>query len=152
MNTNLQKPAGMGEEPATPHELLYRAYVTNKIHLGMKGALNSRASPVHNLWENIIPYLLILIVVGNYTFTSGLQGLLLSASIGVPVGLWIVPRWIITKVRRRAVSYAFGSAKGWQELWSLGGLSMRLAADPTVICDSPEGDWQAFAREHLAAS
>lgn len=150
MNTQLQKPAGMGEEPTTPHELLYRAYTTNKIHLGMKGALNSRRSPVHNMWENIVPYVIILIVVANYTYTSGLAGFLLTALIGTGVGLSIIPRWIITKVRKRAVSYAFGSAKGWQELWGLGGLSLRLAADPSVTCDSPTGDWQAFAREHLA--
>jgi hypothetical protein len=152
MNTDLKKPTGMGDEPATPHELLYRAYVANKIHLGMKGALNSRSSPVHNLWENTVPYGLILLVIVNYTFTSGLPGFLVSAMVGAAVGLGIVPRWIMIKVRKRTVAYAFGSAKGWQELWSIGGLSIRLADNPEVMCDSPGGDWQAFAGEHLASS
>ena len=117
----------------------------------MKVMINSRRSPVHNLWENIVPYGLILLVVVNYSYTSGLPGFLASAMIGVAVGLGIAPKWIMTKVRRRAVTYAFGSAKGWQELWDIGGLSIRLAANPEITCDSPDGDWQAFAREHLVS-
>jgi len=125
--TELAKPAGMGAKPTTPHELLYDAYIHRRIHLGMKPPINSRQSPVHNFWENVFPY----------------------ALIGVPVGAFVVPRWIMTKVRRRAVAHAFASEEGWDGLWRVGGMSMRLAEDIDVTLDSPEGDWRAFALQYL---
>jgi hypothetical protein len=139
-------------ELGAAHQLVYQAYVAHKIHLGMKGGLNSRRSPVHNIWENVIPYALIVFLVGNYTYTMGLQGLILSGSLGLGVGAFVIPRWIMTKVRRRAVITAFGSAEGWDALWRVGGLSIRLDDDPNVVCDSPDGDWQAFIRQHFGES
>lgn len=132
------------------HRLLYQAYVTGRLHLGMKGALNGRHSPVHNIWENLIPYGLILLMIGNYTYTMGMKGLVLTISIGIPVGLFVVPRWIMVKVRKRTVNYAFADAASWDALWRIGGLSMRVADKPEVICDSPDGNWQAFAMENYA--
>jgi hypothetical protein len=148
--TPLAPPHVSGSKLAAAHMLLYRAYTTNKLHLGMKGGLNGRRSPVHNKWENIIPYALILFVTINYTITMGFKGLVLSASLGIGVGLFVIPRWIMNKVRRRAVTMAFGSAEGWDALWRFGGLSMRLADHPEIACDSPDGDWQAFAEQNLS--
>src|SRR5690348_14865461 len=70
-------------EMGMAHALIYQAYVAHQVHLGMKGALNSRGSPVHNLWENLVPYALILLLVGNYTYTAGFEGFVLSASLGL---------------------------------------------------------------------
>ncbi|MGE5539291.1 MAG: hypothetical protein ACM30I_11790 [Gemmatimonas sp.] len=148
--TELAKPAGMGREPTTPHELLYDAYIHRRLHLGMKPPVNSRESPVHNFWENVFPYALIVFMIGYYTWTMGVKGLILSASIGVPVGAFVIPRWIMTKVRRRAVGYVFASAENWDAVWRVGGISMRLAEEIDVICESPEGDWRAFATQHFS--
>jgi hypothetical protein len=148
--TNLPLPTASNSGPAAAHLLLYRAYITNKLHLGMKGGLNSRRSPVHNKWENIIPYALILFVIVNYTITMGFKGMVMAASLGIGVGLFVIPRWLMNKVRRRAVTMAFGSAEGWDALWRFGGLSMRLADHPEIACDSPDGDWQAFANQNLS--
>jgi hypothetical protein len=79
------------------------------------------------------------------------SGLILSASIGIPVGAFVIPKWIMTKVRRRAVAHAFGSADGWDALWRVGAMSMRLADNIDVVCDSPAGDWRAFALQHFGA-
>jgi hypothetical protein len=136
-------------KPGMAHALLYQAYVENKVHLGMKGALNTRRSPVHNLWENLIPYGLILLVIVNYTYTAGWEGFVLTASLGLGVGAFVIPRWVMNKVRRRTMIVAFSSAEGWESLWRIGGLSMRLDEDPSVVCDSPDGDWQAFAFAHF---
>jgi hypothetical protein len=136
-------------EMGAAHALIYQAYVAHKVHLGMKGALNSRGSPVHNLWENVIPYGLILLLIGNYTFTAGWEGFVLSASLGIGVGAFVIPRWVMNKVRRRTMILAFGSAEGWDSLWRVGGLSMRLDEKPEIVCDSPNGDWKAFAFEHF---
>jgi hypothetical protein len=148
--TDLPPPPTSGSTAGIAHRLLYQAYVTRKLHLGMKGVLNSRRSPVHNIWENVIPYGLILLMIGNYTYTMGLKGLVLTASLGLGVGLFVVPRWVMVKVRKRTVNYAFADAASWDELWRIGGLSMRLADKPEAVCDSPDGDWRAFAMENFA--
>jgi hypothetical protein len=136
-------------EMGAAHALIYQAYVENKVHLGMKGALNSTRSPVHNLWENLVPYALVLLVIGNYTYTAGFQGFILTASLGLGVGAFVIPRWVMNKVRRRTMIVAFSSAEGWDSLWRIGGLSMRLDEDPEIVCDSPDDDWQAFAFKHF---
>jgi hypothetical protein len=148
--TELPPPRTADSDAGVAHRLLYQAYLTHRVHLGMKGNLNSRASPVHNIWENVIPYALILLMIVNYSYTMGWQGFVLTVSLGIGVGLFLIPRWIMIKVRKRTVARAFASADAWDELWRFGGLSMRLAEDPSVVCDSPDGDWQAFARAHFA--
>jgi hypothetical protein len=138
-------------EITAAHQLIYDAYVAHRIHLGMKGALNSRRSPVHNKWENLLPYALIAFLIITYTYQMGLQGLILSGSLGLGVGAFVVPRWVMNKVRRRTMIMAFTSGDGWDALWRIGGLSIRLDEDPDVVCDSPGGDWKAFARQHFGA-
>jgi hypothetical protein len=148
---DLPPPITNDSDAGVAHRLLYQAYVSGKLHLGMKGLLNSRRSPVHNIWENLIPYGLILLMIGNYTYTMGVKGLVLTASLGLGVGLFVIPRWIMVKVRKRTVSYAFVNAESWNALWKIGGLSMRRADDTQEVCDSPDGDWQAFAMKNFAA-
>jgi hypothetical protein len=49
----------------------------------------------------------------------------------------------------RVLEMGFGSEQGWRDLWAQGGISIRLSADSSVECDSPEGDWESFARNYL---
>ena len=67
----------------------------------------------------------------------------------VIAGVMILPKWVLKKLRMRVLEMGFGSEQGWRDLWQQGGISVRLASDASVECDSPEGDWEAFARHHL---
>jgi hypothetical protein len=49
----------------------------------------------------------------------------------------------------RVLDKSFRDEGGWHELWQSGGISMRLGMDPGIVCDSPDGDWQTFARTYL---
>ena len=134
----------------SPHELIYRSYLLGRIHFGTKIAiLNRPGSPVYNAYENWGPIALIAFL-GIYTiFTSGVGAGLTLLLVLVIAGVLILPKWVLKKLRIRVLEMAFGSEQGWRELWRHGGISMRLSADAKAVCDGPEGDWQAFARQYL---
>lgn len=137
-----------GEE--SPHELIYRAYLLGWIHFGTKLAvLNRPGSPVFNAYENWGPVAIILFLSLYTGVTSGLGAGLSLLAAGVLFGLMILPKWVLKKLRMRVIDMAFGSEQGWIDLWRNGGVSMRLASDVAKECDSPDGDWRSFAREHF---
>jgi len=134
----------------TPHELIYRSYLLGRIHFGTKIAiLNRSGSPVYSAYENWGPIALIAFVVIYTMITSSIEAGLTLLLVLVIAGVLILPRWVLKKLRIRVLEKAFGSEPGWRELWNHGGISLRLAADPTVVCDGPEGDWEAFAKRYL---
>jgi hypothetical protein len=134
----------------TPHELIYRAYLLGWIHFGTKLAiLNRPGSPVYNAYENWAPIGLIGFMSIYTGVTSSWQaGLSLFAALAF-FGFMFLPRYVLKKLRMRVLDKSFRDEGGWHELWHSGGISMRLAMDPDVVCDSPDGDWQAFARTYL---
>ena len=134
----------------TPHELIYRAYLLGRIHFGTKVAILNRAgSPVYSAYENWGPIALIAFVVIYTLVTSSIEAGLTLLLVLVLAGIMILPKWVLRKLRIRVLEKAFGSEPGWRELWNNGGISLRLAADPNIVCDGPEGDWEAFARRYL---
>ncbi len=137
-----------GEE--TPHELIYRAYLLGWIHFGTKLAvLNRPGSSVYNAYENWGPIALILFLSGYTIVTSGwAPGLSLFAAL-VFFGFLFIPRYVLRKLRVRVVEKAFSGEAGWRELWREGGITIRLAMDPSVECEAPHGDWQKFAQTYL---
>ncbi|MGY9005057.1 MAG: hypothetical protein ACKVJQ_02990 [Alphaproteobacteria bacterium] len=139
-----------------PHELLYRAYLLGWVHFGTKLAvLNRPGSPVFNAYENWGPVGLVVFLSLYTILTSGMAAGFSLLAAGLFACLLILPKWVLKKLRVRVLEMSFGSEQGWRDLWQGGGISMRIApksleeADNVAICDSPDGDWEAFAREHL---
>lgn len=134
----------------SPHELIYRAYLLGRIHFGTKIAvLNRPGSPVYNAYENWGPVALIAFVVIYTLITSSVGAGLTLLLVLTLAGVFFLPKWVLRKLRMRVLEMGFGSEHGWRTLWNHGGISIRLAADPNVVCDGPEGDWEAFARRYL---
>lgn len=133
-----------------PHGIVCQAYLNGQMHLGLKYLeLNKRRSPVFSWYANLLPYGFMIIIVGNYTYEYGYVGF--SASL-IGTGLlmfFFLPRWLAKKVRVRALTMALASEAGWDKLWAAGGIGLRLAKDPNIGCDSPDGDWRAFAEKYL---
>ncbi len=134
----------------TPHELIYRSYLLGRIHFGTKLAvLNRPGSPVYSAYENWVPIALVLFMSLYTGVTSSWQaGLSLFAALAF-FGFLFLPRYVLKKLRMRVLDKAFGSEGGWIELWKGAGISMRLAMDASIECDSPDGDWQQFAMTYL---
>ncbi len=134
----------------SPHELIYRSYLLGRIHFGTKIAiLNRPGSPVYNAYENWGPVALIAFMAIYTVLTSGVGAGLTLLLVLVVAGVLILPKWVLKKMRIRVLEMAFSGEQGWRELWHHGGISMRLAADASAVCDGPEGDWEAFARQYL---
>ena len=134
-----------------PHSLIYRAYRDGELHLGLKYFhLNARGSPVYKLWENVVPFAMIVAIVAQYTYDHGLWGFVGSLAITGLLGFYFIPRWLAKRVRMRGLDMAMSGEPGWDRLWQFGALSLRLSSDPEIACDSPEGDWRTFARQHLS--
>ena len=140
------------DDPDGPHGLIYQAYRDGTLHLGLKYFhLNARGSPVYKMWENIVPFAMIIAIVAQYTYDYGLWGFAASFAITGLLGFYFIPRWLAKRVRLRGLNMAMSGEAGWDKLWQFGALSLRMADNPELACDSPEGDWRAFARQHLSA-
>jgi len=140
------------DDPDGPHSLIYQAYRDGTLHLGLKYfRLNVPGSPVYKLWENIVPFAMIIAIVAQYTYDYGFWGFAASLAITGLLGFYFIPRWLAKRVRVRGLSMAMSGEAGWDRLWQFGALSIRLADDADQACDSPEGDWRAFARRNLAS-
>ncbi len=133
-----------------PHGIVCQAYLNGTVHLGLKYFdLNKRGSPVFKLWENILPYAMLAAVVAQYTYDYGYIGFMASLLLTGLLVFWFAPRWLAKRVRARALAMALANEAGWDKLWAVGGLGMRLASDSSIGCDSPDCDWRAFAEKYL---
>ena len=139
------------DNPDGPHSLIYQAYVNGDLHLGLKYFhLNRRGSPVYKLWENILPYAMIIVIVAQYSYDYGLVGFGLSLLLTGLLGFYFIPRWLAKRVRARGLALAMSGEVGWDQLWQAGCLSVRMADNPDHFADSPQDDWREFTRKYLA--
>lgn len=140
----------MNKHDTTPHQMIYNAYEGGRIHIGpIFAILNRKGAPDYSQVENYLPYGLLAGLVVVYTYQMGLWGGIATLLFSVLLILRPVPRWILKRLRHRTMDRAFGSEEGWDQLWGIGGLSIRLAQDPETMCESPDGDWRHFAETHL---
>ncbi|MEE9196104.1 MAG: hypothetical protein V3U44_09700 [Alphaproteobacteria bacterium] len=140
----------MAEHDTTPHQLIYNAYQEGRIHIGpIFAILNRKGAPDFSQVENYLPYGLLAGLIVIYSFQMGMWGGIAALLFAVLLALRPVPRWILKRLRHRTMDRAFGSEEGWDQLWEIGGLSIRLAADVETMCEAPDGDWQRFAETHL---
>ena len=140
----------MDDRDTTPHQLIYNAYQEGRIHIGpMFGVLNRKGAPDYSQVENYLPYGLLAGLIVVYSFLMGLWGGVAAFLFSGLLILRPVPRWILKRLRHRTMDRAFGSEDGWDQLWGIGGLSIRLAGEVGTMCASPDGDWRGFAETHL---
>lgn len=147
LNLPSQPPSGDSD---SPHSRIYQAYLNGRVHLGLKYfQLNRHGSPVYKLWENVLPFAMILIIVAQYTYDYGYIGFAASLVLTGLLGFYFIPRWLAKRVRSRGLDMAMSGEQGWDILWQAGCLSLRLADNPDIGADSPDDDWRAFAMAHL---
>ncbi len=140
----------MEEHDITPHQLIYDAYLQGRIHIGpIFAVLNRKDAPDYSQVDNYLPYILLLGVIAIYSYQMGMWGGIAALVFSLVFILRPVPRWILKRLRHRTMDRAFGSVEGWDQLWRIGGLSIRLATDVEAVCESPDGDWRRFAETHL---
>lgn len=133
------------------HDRILRADAARRVDVGVElRRLNRPDSPVFARWDNALPGFVALAAVLLAAILGGwLWALGIAASMLILL-LTTVNFVVMTRLRRRAMAMARSGPEGWQRLWDLGGLTLRLPDRPETECAGPEGDWRAFAQRRLS--
>ncbi len=69
------------------------------------------------------------------------------AGFGLAVFFW--GRWLVQRLKVRAIRFAFASAENWDVLWRTGGVVLKVPGGSRDVCAGPTCDWRRFVREQL---
>ena len=132
------------------HMRVREAYANNRLQIGVNTVkANSPGSPTYRPMDSLLPAVAIVFAI-FYGFLISIFAGILAFICGTILFLWLVRQWVMDRVNRRTINYALEAAyPNWVTAWESGLLSLRLAAEPEVVCQSPGEDWQQFVREHL---
>ncbi len=132
------------------HDRIREAEAARRVEIGVElRRLNRPDSPVFGRWDNAVPaFVLIAAVVAAFVFGGWLVALATAAS-GLVLMLTTVNLAVMSLLRWRALDMALSGPEGWERLWAIGGLTLRLPRRPDTECKGPDGDWRAFVRRHL---
>ena len=135
---------------AALHERIVAAEGARAVEVGLDlRRLNEPDSPVFNRGENAVPFFVSVgavfaaLYLGGWVWALAVAG---TALILMATGLQYL---LMLRLRRRALAYALSDPEGWQRLWDLGGLTLRMPRRDDTLIDSPDGDWTGFATRHL---
>lgn len=128
------------------HARIRRAEPAREIEIGVDlRRLNRPDSPVFARWDNALPgFALVAAVLLAFVLGGWVWALAIAAS-GLILLATVVNLLVMTRLRTRALRMALADAEGWQRLWDLGGLTLRLPGRPESECAAPE-DWRTLAR------
>lgn len=129
---------------------LVAAEASRMVEVGVElRRLNRPDSPVFSRADNATPLFasvgaaLAALYFGGWVWAMAIAG---SAAILMLTGVNYV---VMRRLRRRALAYALAGPEGWQRLWDMGGLSLRLPGRNDTQAVSPDEDWGRFAARHL---
>ena len=132
------------------HSLIKENLESGRIELGIDVVrLNRPDSPVYRWSDHNLPGMLLLLLVVYNFYSAGWVWGLLSLVCSVALFFSLIRKWGFSRLKRRTQQYALSSSDSWSNLWTFGGVSMRLTDSDTVDCISPDDPWRDFAREHL---
>ena len=135
---------------AALHERIVAAEGARAVEVGIDlRRLNEPDSPVFNRAENSGPFFAAMGAVFAAFYFGGWVWALAAAGTALILMATGLQYLLMLRLRRRALAYALSDPEGWQRLWDLGGLTLRLPSRDDTLVDSPEGDWPGFAARHL---
>lgn len=110
---------------------------------------NKPSSPVFSRSDNLLPWLaLVCLVLVGWRLGGWVAALAVAASMIILIATTINFA-VMRRLRLRAVDYAMSGAKGFDELWALGALSLRLNGEEASEIQGPDDDWRRFATQRL---
>lgn len=130
-------------------ELFKRLWYANRdarIDIGVDlRHFNKPGSPTFDRMDNALP----IVATGCCTATAWMLGgwiwgLAVFGS-GIIFSMTTMNIWLMQRLRKRTIDLALSGAKGWEEAWRYGGISLRRAGQE-LETTGPAEDWRAFAR------
>ena len=151
----------MTEEERVRHRLeeKYYAVLQQAFHKGGVKAYvdfrkhNNGHSPAYNPWENIIPFLFMILfslaILIFHGIGYGMVVLVLSIFVYVVI-LW---PWVAQRVVTRVRLLLERDLLTFKLLWLAGGISLTFDQQGRqAVVSAPFGDWTHFVRHHLAVA
>ena len=122
----------------------------SKVDIGAQlKVLNHPRSPVFKRSDNLLPWVaFICLSIVGYRLAGWVGFLAISTSMAVLM-MTTISFAVMSRLRKRTLAYALSGRQGFEELWAGGGLTIRMVGDPSSEVRAPDGDWLAFARQHL---
>lgn len=132
------------------YERVWYAERDGKIDLGVDlKALNKPESPVFSRSDHLLPWLaLICVTIVGWQLGGWVAGLAAAASMVILIATTINLA-VMDRLRKRALKYALSGRAAFDELWGMGGLSLRVKDEPQSEVCGPVDDWRGFARARL---
>lgn len=131
-------------------ERVWYAERDGRIDLGFElKLLNKPGSPVFSIADIMLPWVatLCLAVVGWRL--GGWVGAGVAIASMIILIATTINFAVMRRLRRRALDYALSGRRGFDDLWRMGALSVRLKDQPASEIRGPEGDWRGFASSRL---
>ena len=131
-------------------ERIWYADQNGRIDIGFNlKRLNKPDSPVFSHSDNLLPWAAFAcLTYGGWRLGGWIGAVATAASMVVLIATTV--NWaVMSRLRKRALAHALSGQQGFDELWAMGALSVRLKNDPSSEVEGPGDDWRAFARRRL---
>lgn len=131
-------------------ERIWYAERDKRIELGVDlKLLNRPRSPVFSRSDNLLPWVALICLGAVGWRLGGWIGV--AAAVGGMVILMAttINFAVMRRLRMRSLDYALSGVRGFDDLWALGALSVRIAGEEAGEVLSPDGDWRLFASQRL---
>ncbi|WP_162913154.1 hypothetical protein [Rhodospirillaceae bacterium SYSU D60014] len=137
-------------DAASLHRAIVRAHAAGEVEIAVSfRAVNRTGAPGFRTTDIVVPPFVILVLSLYVLFAVGPVAGTLALLAGMGLLLFVLRPRNKQRTMDRTRALALAKLEDWQALWRLGGLALRSTRDPARDCISPDGDWQAFARDHL---
>lgn len=147
MSSDMQTPAW---DTASLHRAIVRAHAAREVEIAVSfRAVNRTGAPGFRTTDIVVPPFVMLVLSLYMLFAIGPIAGAAALLVGTGLLLFVFRPRNKRRTMDRTRALALAKLEDWLALWRLGGLALRLTRDPARDCVSPDGDWQAFARDHL---
>lgn len=132
------------------HGAIRAAHHAKRVELRIAyDTLNRHGSPVYDLWDNLLPLLLLMVASMAMLLALGMLVGMIAMLLGILIYLLGIQHWIAFRLYDRTLRVALLDTKRFQILWKHGGIAL-LLPDTGEVCKAPEGDWRKFVRRYLS--
>lgn len=132
------------------HALIRAAYRGKRLDIQIDPLrLNRADSPVYNMWDNLLPLLLLMGLGMAALLLGGLFAGMAAMMVVVFIQVFGLRLLIGHQLRGRTVEAVLRNAHNLNVLWAFGGIALLRKGPPEDTCVAPAGDWRRFVRRYF---
>ena len=134
------------------HVALRAAMVAGRVDVRTDFArLHHYGSPVYNVWDHLLPLLLLSTASMGLLLFFGIELGLIAMVMAVLFQLFGLRFVIESILHKRAVMMLRRNLRTFSIMWQWGGVTLVLHDLFDITCPAPRADWRAFTRLYVMA-